>query len=361
MNHSIFRTLFPLPRYLRMPSVGLDISDKSIRFLGFKERKGKLRIDRYAEEKLPEGVVVQGKLKDERKMRDVLARFKKTHNLEFIRVSLPEEQAYLFHMHVPLLKKRELKESIFLQLEEYVPIKAPEAVFDYEITSERADGYGLQVSAIPRTMVESYAGIFRESGLTPLSFEIEAQAIARAVVPEGDQGTCMVIDFGQTRTGISIVSRGIVVFTSTVEIGGAAITQAIGKELSLSYDEAETVKKEQGLARGEGKKEKALFSAILSVIAPLRDEINKHYIYWHTHKEGEASEGRPIGKIYLCGGDSNLRGLPEYLSQTMRLPVELANVWVNLGDTADYVPEITFGNSLTYATAVGLALADTQP
>ncbi|MDP3958350.1 MAG: pilus assembly protein PilM [bacterium] len=356
MRQGLLNALFPLPRYLKMPSVGLDISDKSIRFIGFKEKKGALRIDRFAEEKLPTGIVVRGKIKDPEKMKEELTRFREAHGLEFVRVSLPEEQAYLFSMRLPLVKKRELKESVTLQLEEHVPLKPEDAVFDYEISGERADGYSLGVSVYPRTVAESYANIFIGSGLIPLSFEIEAEAIARAVVPKGDHSTYMVVDFGQMRTGISVVSGGAVAFTSTVEIGGAEITEAIAAALNISRTEAETMKREKGLVRGEGGKEKA-YASMLSIVAPLRDEINKHYLYWHTHQEGETAR-LPIAKLILCGGDSNLRGLPEYLSRSMRVPVELSNVWVNVGRTDEYLPEIAFGDSLTYATAIGLALAD---
>lgn len=362
MKSSLFYSLFPTPEFLRMPSVGLDVSDKSVRFLGFTYDGKKLKISQHADKKIESGIVESGKIKDEAKMKEVLASLKKEYNLQFVRVALPEEQAYLFKMTVPLVKKTELRESILLQLEEYVPIKAADSVFDYEIIKEGADSYDLQVSVIPTSVAESYVSIFTESGLMPISFEIEAQAIARAMIKGGDMGTYMIIDFGQSRTGISIVSGGAVAFTSTVDIGGFLITQSIAKELSLTTKEAEDIKRKNGLIKDKdastGKEGKEVFSVILNVIATLRDEINKHYIYWHTHKESEGTSVRKIEKIILCGGDSNLPGLPDYLARSMRVNVELGNVWVNVYGEDGGVPEISFKDSLTYATAVGLALAD---
>lgn len=362
MKRSLFYSLFPTPPYLGMASVGLDISDKSVRFLGFRQEKDGFRIDRFAEIKLDSGVVSSGKIKDEHKMKEVLSKLKREHNLEFVRASLPEEQAYLFRMNVPPVKKSELRESILLQLEEYVPIKAADAVFDYEIINQSSSGYEIEVSVISSAVAESYTAIFRESGLVPISFEIEAQAIARAIVKKDDPGTYMIVDFGQARTGISIVSAGTVFFTSTVEIGGIFLTEAIVKSFSVSEAEAEKIKRGNGLIKGKDKKkgEKDVFSVILNTIAVLRDEINRHYIYWHTHKESESREIRKIEKLILCGGESNLKGLPDYLAKSMRVKVELGNVWVNVPESRDYVPEIVFNDSLTYATAIGLALADTQ-
>ncbi|MEK7558511.1 MAG: pilus assembly protein PilM [Patescibacteria group bacterium] len=356
MKQSLFRSLFPTPRFLQMPSVGLDISDKSVRFLGFVEGKGGFILGNYAEKKINPGIVESGKIKDERKIKEVLVTLKSEHKLDFVRVALPEEQAYLFLMNVPLVKKRQLRESILFQLEEHVPIKATDAVFDYEIINERADSFVVQVSVIPIQLVESYARIFTESGLRPVSFEVEAQAIARAVIPRGDRGTYMVVDFGQTRTGISIVSEGSVLFTSTIDVGGAMLTEAIAKEFGVDAREAEKIKRERGL--GQEKENKKIFSAIISTVAIFRDEINKHFIYWHTHKETDQYIRRPIEKLILCGGDSNLHGLIDYLARSLRMKVELANVWGNVSTPLQYIPEIAFRDSLTYATAVGLALAD---
>lgn len=362
MSVGFFQSLFPTPSYLKMSSVGLDISDKSVRFLGFNIHGDKTSISRYAEKSLPSGVVVSGKINDHNKMKEILSAIKKEYNLDFVRVSLPEEQAYLFRMKIPHIKKNEIRESITFQFEEYVPIKAIDSVFDYEILSESPDGFDVQVSAIPESVVQSYNDIFVESGLMPVSFEIEAQAIVRAVVPNSFKGTCMVIDFGQTRTGISIVSSNVVVFTSTIDIGGSLLTEAIAKEFAIDIKEAEKMKRQSGLVKeGEEKKqkgEKDVFSVILNTIATLRDEINKHFIYWHTHKDGGVVEHPAIEKLILCGGDSNLKGLADYFSRSMRVQVELADVWANIPEFKKHIPEISFKDSLTYATAIGLALAD---
>jgi hypothetical protein len=60
----------------------------------------------------------------------------------------------------------------------------------------------------------------------------------------------------------------------------------------------------------------------------------------------------------LPGGDSNLIGLPEYLSASTHTPVEHANVWANIANAEKYVPEIAFNKSLSFAAALGLALGD---
>ncbi len=114
------------------------------------------------------------------------------------------------------------------------------------------------------------------------------------------------------------------------------------------------MKKNYGLERNTPNKE--LFSVLLNSVSVLRDEIEKHFLYWHTHKDEEGQSNPPIKKVILCGGDSNLIGLAEYLSVSMKTKVEMANVWINIINTTEYVPEMNFKSALSFAATLGLAL-----
>ena len=116
------------------------------------------------------------------------------------------------------------------------------------------------------------------------------------------------------------------------------------------------MKEEYGLERNTDNKE--IFAVLLNSVSILRDEIVKHFLYWHTHKDEEGRNNPPIKKIIFCGGDSNLIGLTEYISISMKSPVEVANVWTNILNTENYIPEMSLGQSLSFTTALGLALGD---
>src|SRR3989344_6035643 len=217
----LFTKFFPTPRFLKMPAVGLDISDQSIHFVELVPQGEAYVLGRFGKKKIPAGAMESGKIKDFDGLKKALAGLAGEFGLSFVNVSLPEEQAYMAKMSLPPVRKRELRESISLQLEEYIPLKVEESVFDYEVLAESEKGYELRVSALPRSIAENYLRLFSGTGLTPLVFEIEAQAIARAVVPNSDKRTRMLIDFGGTRTGLAVVSDNVVVFTSTLDIGTA--------------------------------------------------------------------------------------------------------------------------------------------
>ena len=356
MSHTHYNRFFPTPEYLQRPSVGIDISDRSIKYVALTRKRNELRTDFFGEKKIPEGVVDSGKIKNPQVLISLLQEIKKEHGCHFVRVSLPEEQMYLFELTVPKMTADEIRGTIDIQLEEHVPLAPQDVVFDYDLIEEVADAYKVLVTVAPTVVVDEYTALFRDAGLMPLSLELEASALSRAIVAEGDDHTYMLVDFGDTRSGISIVHKRIPVFTSTVSIGGTIITDMIAKNFSVSFEEAEKMKKEIGLSRNE--KDKELFAVILNGLSVLRDEVSRHYIYWHSHKGIDGNPHPPIQSIRICGGNANLDGIAEYFKTSLRSEVELANVWTNIAALDSYVPPINFKQSLSYATAIGLALGD---
>ena len=337
-------------------SFGVDISDESLKFLELTATRRGVEVGRHGERIIPLGIIESGKIKDSKKLEEILLSVKKEEGIKSVRVSLPEEQVYLFRLRLPKEGLTSIRESIELSLEEHIPIAAQDAIFDYELLHEDVEGIEIQVATIPKNVIEEYLFTFKNAGIQVQSFELEAEAICRAVIKGGDLDTYMIVDFGEKRTGIFIVSRGVAMFTSTLDVGGVMLTDMIAKNFKISFEEAEKMKREYGLKRNSDNRE--LFSVLLNSVSILRDEVVKHFLYWHTHKDEEGKGNPPIKKIMLCGGDSNLIGLSDYLSISLKTPVEMANVWVNILSTDDYIPGMNFKRALSFAAALGLVLRD---
>jgi type IV pilus assembly protein PilM len=346
---------FPTPAYLAMNSFAVDISDQSIKYGELIATPYGLRLGLFGKEKIPPGIVVSGKIEDRDKLVEILFKIKEKEKLNFARVSLPEEQMYLFTLSLPCTKEEELRDMILLQIEEHIPLKAIDTVFEFDIISSSETNILVEVSAIASSTVEDYLSVFKKAGIIPLSFELEAQAIARAVVPMEDKEPIMIVDFGDTRTGVSIVHDGKVFFTTTLDMGGVNLTNMIAKNFSLSFEKAEEMKRSYGLDGLSNIED--IFPVILNGISVLRDELNKQYEYWKSHDNCGINHDR-INRIILCGGDANLTGLSDYLEASMKIKVDHANTWVNISDMNISVPNMSFEESLGYTTVLGLALGD---
>jgi type IV pilus assembly protein PilM len=343
-----------------MPAVGLDISADALRFMELEEKGGRLVVSRFASRNFPLGIISEGHVRDKKKLQEVITVLAHEHNLSFANISLPEEQAYLANMRIPHVPPAEVRGAIELHLEEHVPISALDAIFDYVVVGEAGNHHrelmDVVVSVLPRAAVDEYLEIFHGTGITPTAFEFESQAMARAIIPRGDNGTFLVVDIGKMVTDIFVAAHGVVQFSASLDIGGHYLTQAIEKSLKVTYDEADALKIKYGLVGGV--KEEGLRDAIMPVMNDLRSRLLRHYGYWQTH-HGEKVGGN-IEAVYLTGGGANLKGITEYLALGVDVQVKVANPWVNVTSFDDYIPPITLHESHGFTAAIGLALRNTS-
>lgn len=357
---SVLSRILPPPVYMTMPCVGVDISDTSLKYIYFKPSTkpgAQRKLMQWGDIPIPSGVVQRGQVNEPGQLVSVLKEFKSKTKAEFVRVSLPEERAYLFETEIkrntPL---KEVQGLLEFRLEENVPIPSKDVFFDYVILPDEDESKTVKVSvaAYAKETIQKYYDACLEAGLRPVSFEVEAQAMARSVIPSNVRGATMLVDFGKTRTGVGIVYKDVLLYTSTIDIGGDQLSQALRKVLGSEVSESELtkLKNTQGLVRGVDSSE--VSNSLISTVSVIKDELATRMQYWHM-RSGNGGERR-ISSIMMCGGSVNMKGLPAYLSESLGVPCVRGNVWENTFSLDDTVPPIDLRHSYGFATAIGLAL-----
>ena len=347
----------PPPSVLRPSGLGVDISESSIKYIGLEMNRtglSHLSLTRWGEVVLPPEVISRGEVKDSNKLIAALGEVKKRSGASYIRLSLPEERVYLFETEITAdTDMKDIRDLLEFRLEENVPLSPRDAYFDYRLYREGENGPTIaSVAVCPKTMIDAYFNACQQASLTPLSFEVESQAIARAVLPEDDKGTKLLVDFGKTRTGLGIVHQGILSYTSTIDIGGNELSASLRRQFGDKDENAlSRIRNEQGLVKGVSSPSAS--EALLPPVSVIKDELQMHVRYWND----KHAPARPIEEIIICGGIANLRGLPEYFMETMGLETIVADVWQNAFDAKLFAPPIDRRHSYGYATAIGLALA----
>jgi len=319
-----FFKLFPPPNFLNIPHAGLDICDDAVRCIEYSHSTHGLTINKFGTKSLPKGVIESGHIKDEATLTKIILELATLLKISTVKASLPEERMYLFKTEVPNAQEDEIRQNIEFKLEENVPLSPADAVFFFDLIPEGVmfndaqDKIFASVSVAPLDLVTSYLNVIKKAGLTVLSFEIQAKAIARTLVPRDSNETQMIIYNMVHKTGIYIVCGGVVCFTSTVSWGDSSTSES--KDQAMTAD---------GLKR----------------------EIGKIYRYWIEHGWGSV-----ISRIVLSGNGVLVDGLVSHCSPDPKIPVEIGRVWQNSFSYDKYIPPIPFENSLEYAIAAGLAL-----
>ena len=355
------RSAIPPPSYLTMPSLGVDISDTSLKYVQFNRyhtRHTRLAIKTWGDIDIPDGALSKGDIVDTEKLTTVLNEVRERTGAEQVRVSLPEERAYIFETEIASdTPFKEIRGLLEFRLEENVPLSPRDAFFDYDVfvDKNRPSMFRVVVTAYAREIVMEYYEACRAAQVTPLSFEVEAQAIARATLTKGDPGTYMIVDFGKTRTGVGIVHQGGLMYTSTIDIGGKELSAALRSQLgNKAESELTQIKNTQGLIPGAV--DSSVYDAIMMTMSAIKDEVLMRIQYWNARAGNDPD--RHIKGVILCGGSSNLKGLPSYFTETLGVESKRAQVWTNAFDSRRVVPPIGRRHSYGYATAIGLALSD---
>lgn len=349
-------------RHTDVPLVGVDISDRSIKYMKIAQGKNVV-FEAFGETEIPEGSVVSGEIRREEEMaallRDLAHREQACFRGAGIVASLPEEKSFLRPLRLENVKPEDIGTAIRWEIETQIPLPVENLIYDYEVAPASASDSrrtNAVLTAFPRALVESYVRMFASAGMPLAAMELESQAIARAIVPDFAVSPARVIlDMGRTRTSFIIVAAGEIVFTTTVAIGGQALEEGIAAVLGVSPEEASRIKKEIGLAKNvsEGK----IFSALIPGVGALADELQRAIQAYQNHLVREAGAPGDVAEILLSGGDVNLAGLDTYLASVARIPCRRADSFAALRPRiGDAIPPIAYRESLGYAAAIGLAL-----
>ena len=246
--------------FVRLPAAGIDISDRSVKYLKFSSGR-KLDFNFWGEIPLPQGLIENGEIKKEEELANIIKKqFPRNKGAGFLKpgyliCSLPEEKSFIRVIQMPKVKTTEVASAIKSELEVNVPVPLEELYFDYEIiqrASDATDHCDVLIIAYPRMVVDSYSRVLKKAGFLPIVFESEAQSITRALAAGFDQNEAVIIvDMGATRTTFIVFGGGTIILTITINFGGQNIHSAIAKNLGVSLEEAEKIKKEIGLNRKE--------------------------------------------------------------------------------------------------------------
>ncbi len=348
------RTAFAPPRYLAPELAGIDLSTSGVKAVRLAKGIQGLVLASYADISLPPNTFTDGEIVDRATVVKSVAAAARATTMHAAHVSLPESKSYLFESTVSGLNKDQWRVEIEQRLDELVPLPPPLTAFDViEVGRASSSEHLVEGIGFAQRIVDDTLSVFDEAAVAVRALEGENFAMARALLPANDESTVLIIDVGKTTTKISIVSKCIPRFATTIGIGGNALTLAVEKYFGVKDAEAKRVKAERGIISTPGNEE--YLAAMLSTVSAIRDEISNRLDYWQT-KATPGGAHEPVSHAILAGGNASVRGLPEYLESALRVPVVTGDVFINFAPRNSWFPPIEYTESLAYATAIGLAL-----
>lgn len=336
-----------------MAPFGLDMSDAMIRLVVLERQRRTWRMPIRAEIPVPEGVIVDGTIKNPGAVVEVLRELIQAAGpkLRQAVVALPERHTFIKQFSLSGDTHGNLADTIKAEAEQHLPYTWDEAYHDWA-TLRQTDSLGqLQIllGAAPKALVDSYLSVLDQANIEVVRFEPESLALSRACFRADETSAQLLLDLGRTRSTIILVHDGVVLFSATVRYAGKELNRFIADSLHISLTQAERAKSIFGLDPGRGK------GVLGKVLSPqldiLVEKINDVIGFYQEHILNHP----PIAAISITGSGAMLRGIDAVLASRLERPVTLRPAWVyeqlHTNDRQPF-PELPY----TYATAFGLAL-----
>ncbi len=346
--------------------LGIDIGTSTIKLVQLKRKKGKAVLETYGEIALgPYGGQEIGRVvnltldKVSEAVKDLIRESGATTSSSGL--SLAMASSLVKFIKMPDVDDKQLEQMIPMEARKYIPVSSSEVSINHWLLPKEESPFSefegarqtledknrdVLLIAVHNDAINKSNTLVRMSGLSNVQTEIEIFSSIRSIT-EQSLDPQMIMDFGAGSTKIYIVERGILRASHIVNRGAQDITLALSRSLNVSFDEAESIKKEKGIVQGLQNKEVSDISSI-----------NLDFIFSETRRvllEYQKKYNKNIGQVYLSGGGAALKGLRDVAEINLSVPIKIADPFSKVEYPA-FLETILQSVGPEFSVAVGLAL-----
>jgi len=337
--------------------VGVDIGSSSVKAVELQGKNGDFQLVSLGYESLQPDSVVDGQIMELNAVSSAIGNIFTEHKIKTSKVAagVNGHSVIVKNIVLPQMTDDELRESFAWHAEEHIPFDISDVNLDYHVTDSTPEAIHVLLAACKRDKVANLKQAIQLAGKQPAVIDVDAFALQNCYELNYDPQPGQVVallNIGASTTNINILNGNRSVFTRDATFGGNQYTSLLQKELGLTFDQAEQVKR--GMPLPESIEQRDIQPIVDTVSDILALEIQKTMDFYRaTVEDGEEA----VQQILVSGGGSKLRGLVEFLASRFEVSVEVFDPFRKIrvdarGFDPDYMREVV----PEMAIAVGLAL-----
>ena len=336
--------------------VGLDIGSSSVKVVELKELgKGRgFQLQNIAVEPLSPEAIVDGAIMDAGLVIEAIQKAFGARKMKGadVAIALSGHSVIIKKISIPATSEEELAEVIPWEAEQYIPFDVEDVNLAYQVLKGGGGDGNMDVLlvAAKKDKIHDYTSVVTQAGRNPLLVDVDVFALQNCYEMNYDtdpsEGLALV-NVGASTTNVSIVKGATSIFWRDISVGGNHYNDALRKELNVSFEQAELLKRGQEV---EGVATDRVPSILASVNDFIGAEIQKTIDFFKNTTPGES-----IGRIVLAGGSARVTNLRESLADRFGIQVEPLNPFNRVQVGKGISPEMLDEFSTSVSIAVGLA------
>jgi type IV pilus assembly protein PilM len=352
--------------------VGIDIGTSSIKVVELKKEGGRVVLDTYGALALGQynegGHIGQVTNLSAEVLTKALVDVLKETGITSTNIVLgiPSISSIIFILQLPSeIEENNLPVVIPNEAKKFIPVPLTDVTLDWFVLPRREDSGNesrvlsesgdvatmsvLVVATLNETLTK-YTEVAQKALLPIDSLEIEVFSHIRSVMTR-ELFPVLIIDIGASKTKLTIVEHGIVETFRLVNRGSQDMTLGISHALELSFEQAENIKKQNGLVPPPEYPHMA--EPIKVQLAEIFQETNATILAY------EKRYNKNIGKIIFTGGGAMTRGLLEYAKQSFASELVVADPFTKV-EAPVFLGGVLKNTGPEFSVAIGLALKKIQ-
>ena len=337
--------------------VGVDVGSSSVKAVELQGKPGDFQLLSLGFETLQSDSVVDGQIMELNAVSNAIGSIFNEHKIKTTKVAagVNGHSVIVKNIVLPQMSDAELQESFAWHAEEHIPFDITDVNLDYHVTGQSDDAIHVLMAACKRDKIANLKQAIQLAGKQPAVIDVDAFALQNCYELNYDPQPGLVVallNIGASTTNINILNGSRSVFTRDATFGGNQYTSLLQKELGLTFDQAESVKR--GMPLPDGAEQREIGPILDTVSDILALEIQKTMDFYRaTVEDGESA----VEKILVSGGGSKLTGLVDFLSKRFEVSVEMFDPFRKIRvDARGFDPEYMREIVPEMAIAVGLAL-----
>ncbi len=337
--------------------IGLDIGSSAVKIVELKELgKGKgYQLLNMALERLAPEAIVDGAIMDAGSVIDSIQRAFAARKIKGgeVAIALSGHSVIIKKISLPATSEEELAEVIPWEAEQYIPFDVQDVNLAYQVLKGAGGGEAnmdVLLVAAKKDKINDYTSVVSQAGRNPMLVDVDVFALQNCFEMnyETDGTVCQaLINIGASTTNVAILKGTQSIFWRDISVGGNQYNDAIRKELNLSFEQAESLKRGEEV---EGIPVENVTPILASVNDFVGGEIQKTVDFFKNTTPGENIE-----KMVIAGGSSRVPHLREALAERFGITVEPLNPFQRVQIGKGFSPETIEEMSASVSIAVGLA------
>lgn len=281
------------------------------------------------------------------------------------RIGLTGKDLILRYSKVPPVPDAELRNLMTLEIEDIASQSGDELCADFNLLPLPSDFSGedtVLLALAKNSLLEPYLQV---SGLKVDAFSPNAIGLFNAYLRFGNptKEMVLIVNLGEQNVDMALVGGSDLYFARNVSGGGKSLTDGIASRFGIGEEKAESLKRQfadlSPQSKGklpESSQQEKVTQAVLGAAGAIPSLIQSTLMFCKAQTK---LADLKISKILLCGGSARLKGLPEYLSAALKLPVSLFDPFEELdrSSLSDAEAEALDAARLESVAALGLAAA----